>query len=156
MADQDRAGLLQRLRDLPGPERRDLLAAAWRLPLAHISMRLLGLRRSQRLLGRLSARAGTPPVEKWQRRAVALRRVGARLPGVHCLSRSLCLWCWMRRSGLDPELRIGVRRGEQGAIESHSWVDLEGVPVDESPDVVTAFRVVDLGELAPGKRRWRE
>jgi hypothetical protein len=157
MADENRAGLLRRLRAMPGAERRDLLAGAWRLPLAHLCMRLLGIRRSQRLLGRLRSGPGGADSEAdpWRRRALALRRVGARLPGVHCLSRSLCLWCWMRRRGLEPRLRIGVRRGDGGVIESHSWVELGGLPVDEAPEVVAQFRVVELGELAPGEGRWR-
>lgn len=145
---------LRRLRALSGAERRDLLQAAWRLPLAHVAMHLLGLRRTQILMGRARARdAGCDEqaAAGWQRRARALRRVGARLPGVNCLSRSLCLWCWMRRRGLDPDLRIGLRRPAGGAIESHSWVELDGVVIDETPESVADYRVVDRHD-PPGNR----
>ncbi|WP_376694379.1 lasso peptide biosynthesis B2 protein [Wenzhouxiangella sp. EGI_FJ10409] len=135
----------RRWRALPAPQRRDLFSAAWRLPLAHAVMRLGGLRRAQRLLGRRKSARETSPAAAatWRRRALALKRVGARLPGVHCLSRSLCLWSWMRRAGLDAQLKIGVRGSSRKGVESHSWVTLGEEPIDDTVESVSGFRVVD-------------
>ncbi len=150
MADAPGRSLLGRWRALSGAERRDVFQAAWRLPLAHAAMRIGGLGRAQRWLGGSVGDAASPSHDDaatWRRRALALRRVGARLPGVHCLSRSLCLWIWMRRAGLDARLRIGVRgadeAGPEAGIESHSWVELDAEPIDDTAESVSRFRVVD-------------
>lgn len=116
--------------------------------MAHSALRIGGLRRSQRLLGRRAGKsaAADPGLDAWRRRSQAIRRIGARLPGAHCLARALCLWCWMRRAGLAPDLRIGIRPSPQGRILSHAWVELDGEPVDETPGGIADCRIVDWPE----------
>ena len=59
------------------------------------------------------------------------------LPGT-CLSRSLVLWALLRRRGVMAELRVGFRRRE-GKMEGHSWVELEGVPLNETMESVLTY-----------------
>ncbi|WP_376697516.1 lasso peptide biosynthesis B2 protein [Wenzhouxiangella sp. EGI_FJ10305] len=147
MADFLPARAIHRWRALPREERRDLIAAASRLPMAHAVLRITGLKKAQRLLGKprsgASATKAQSDMALWMRRGKALRRLGARMPGVHCLSRALCLWAWMRRSGLDPDLNIGIRPSGSGRIFSHAWVTLDGSPVDETPESIADCKLVD-------------
>ncbi|MEE4638081.1 MAG: lasso peptide biosynthesis protein, partial [Wenzhouxiangella sp.] len=107
------SALLPRYRALPVEERRELLPAAWRLLLIRFSLlgSIEGTR--QRFSGRKRCeRTLTDPEERlvWERRATALRRVGSRLPGVHCLARSLALRWWMRSQGIAAVMIMGARR----------------------------------------------
>jgi len=141
----DTVAVLKRFRNLSRAERRDLWPAVWRLSCVWCLLPVLGVERSRSWLSSLQRRPGygsdgQPDLQVWSRRAQALKRVGGRMPGVHCLARSLCLWWWMRGAGLDPALEIGVRRDGHDAVLSHSWVECDGVPVDETPEVVARFR----------------
>ena len=51
-----------------------------------------------------------------------------------CLSRSLTLWWLLRRRGIESQLRLGVRKGEQG-LDAHAWVELAGQVVNDAADV---------------------
>ncbi len=133
--------VIRRYLQLPKAERRDLYSAAWRLLVVRILL-LFGIQRSLDWLGgTAAANPPTPGHTIWQRRAKALRRVGARLPGVACLARAVALRWWMRAHGLDARILIGVRPGEDG-VASHAWVELDGHPVDDHPDHVRGFQLI--------------
>ena len=135
-------GIAARWRRLSRAERRDLRAALWRLLVVAVLMRLVGVGRSQRWLERKQPQAADEvDLAPWRRRALALKRVGARLPGVHCLARSIALWWWMGKAGLDASVCIGVRKGDK-EIEGHAWVELNGTPVDETPACVASYQRV--------------
>jgi len=111
-----------------------VLAGAWSLLLAAgLGLRLLPLRRVQRLLG---AAGGRPPAAGDELGAVSrlarLVGVAARnhLLPLHCLERALVLQVLLRRRGIATELRIGVRR-EGGALDAHAWLERAGVPLGE-------------------------
>ncbi len=133
----------RRYRQLPRSERQELLPAFFRLLLVRLSL-FGGIRITLRVFNRRSAsRADIDPAELalWQRRGLALRRSAKLLPATHCLARALALRWWMRADGLDAQLQIGIKRGSRG-LESHAWVELGNVPVDETPDNVASFRVI--------------
>ena len=141
-------GPLARLQQLPELERKDLPPALWRLLIVRILLATAGIKRTQRWLV-----AGPPEdgehkadLATWQRRALAIKRVGARLPGVRCLARALCLCWWMRSSGIAVELRMGVRRDERGRVSGHAWVEHQARPVDETAETVARFQPI----------KWRE
>lgn len=50
--------------------------------------------------------------------------------GDTCLRR--CLVMGQRLHGLDPVLRIGVRAAEEGRLEAHSWLEIDGRAIDPS------------------------
>jgi len=55
-----------------------------------------------------------------------------------CLHRSLTLHGWLRREGLQSELRIGVRQANEQLL-AHAWVELDGRPADELPERTALF-----------------
>jgi len=88
----------------------------------------------------------------WRRRALALKRVAPRLPRTHCLARALALRGWMRSAGLNAEMKIGIRTGPDG-LESHAWVELDQIPIDETPENVATYKplLLQQAKTAP----WR-
>ena len=46
-----------------------------------------------------------------------------------CLIRCLAADRLLRRRGLVPEFRIGVRKTEDGALAAHAWIYCQGMPV---------------------------
>jgi hypothetical protein len=117
---------------MPGADRRRLIGCAILLPAIGAALRLLGLSRTYRVLGRSSHPASASPVEAESAQAYA--RNLARLIGIAsrhgpyhatCLRQSLALWWLLRRKGLAADLRVGVGRRD-AAVDAHAWVELEG------------------------------
>lgn len=134
----------------------DWFDAAVALPhvLATTAMvRLVGLRRTATaLLGR--PLGPTPPLSeeaaaRWLRRAVAIRRVAARLPDTACLVRSIALAWWMRRHGLPAEVAAGMPARAEGreSRTGHAWVEVGGRRFDDPADAPDRFVPIDLGML---------
>ena len=125
-------------------QQRTLLAAwAW-LPLFWLGLRVLGLPRFQVWLLK------TPPQST---RALTLPDIQALGEAVNiaaqytpvlatCLTRSLLLGWMLHRRGIHSDLRIGVRL-IQGALDAHAWVECDGLPVNERPDVACDFEPFD-------------
>jgi hypothetical protein len=131
---------LRTWRRLSPAERRLTLAAAGLLPVCALALRLAGLRRAYGwLAGRLpTAPAAHPPTEP-ERVARAVDRAAGHLPRhASCLVRSLVLWYLLARRGQASELVIGVRRPGR-ALEAHAWVEVDGRPVNDHPDVRERF-----------------
>jgi hypothetical protein len=136
-------GLIRRWRQLPPDEQQDLWPAGWRLLLVWLLLGSIGLRRTGRLLGGNGRRpaAASVDVAAWRRRALALRRVGGRLPGARCLARALCLHWWMQREGIAAVMKMGVERDHGGAsLAGHAWVEWNGEPIDDSREAVARFQ----------------
>jgi hypothetical protein len=47
-----------------------------------------------------------------------------------CLEESLAVWYLLRVGGLQPKVRIGVRKSDE-KFEAHAWAELDGVPLNE-------------------------
>ena len=116
---------------LPGSERWLLVALLTALPIVAVSLRCLGYQRTLRWLERISVRA-QPRVASVDDFAAAERLAqlthiaGHRgLISATCLRQSLVIHTLLRRRGLRPELKLGVRKhGEQ--LDAHAWVELDG------------------------------
>lgn len=136
--------MLSRYCALNTQERRALWSATWRLVLIRLSL-LRGIEFTrQRFCGKLDCRAIPLKAEDlalWQLRAIALRRAGARIPGVHCLARSLALRWWMRSYRIDADCIIGVR-SQASKLKSHAWVEVNGRAIDEQPEVVRLYQIL--------------
>ena len=52
------------------------------------------------------------------------------------------LWWWLRRYGMASDLRIGVRF-EGNELAAHAWVEKNGIPVNDRPDVASCFAAFD-------------
>ena len=60
------------------------------------------------------------------------------MPWARCLQQSLALCLWLTRQGLQPELKIGVRRMGTD-FEAHAWVEYCGEVLNAGQDVSKAF-----------------
>ena len=127
---------------LSGVQKRVLLAAWVALPWVWLGLVLLGLPRLRTLLRRLSP-AGRVPVSvslpdmlAW---GVAVNTAARYTPfRATCLTRSLVLEWLLHRRGIASELRIGVRMAG-GLLDAHAWVEHEGTPVNDRPDVASQY-----------------
>jgi hypothetical protein len=121
----------RKFRGLPAAERRLFVRAWLLLPVVALALRLLGLRRCQETLARLSplrrAQEAGPRAETAARLVTAAARCAP--CRANCLQRALVLWWSLRRLGRPGELRIGVRK-RGGRLEAHAWVEQGGHTFD--------------------------
>ena len=129
------------------------LAAAWVwLPLFWLGLRFMGLPRLQaclqcRPVAADPVQALTLPDIQALGEAVNIAARHTPFPAT-CLTRSLLLGWLLRRTGVESQLRIGVRLTE-GALAAHAWVECQGIPVNDRPDVGAQF--ASFGDLVPLK-----
>jgi len=127
------------------PGLRDWLEAARAGPRLVFVWSMLSLAGIQRLR-RWTADPGrtvpqTLPPERIAAQVLALRRVGARLPGCRCLARSMALSWWLNRNGQAHNVYIGVH-GSVIDLRAPSWVAIAGQPVADSPESIARFRQI--------------
>lgn len=123
------AGRLRGWRALTWRERAQFTALVPALALVHAALALFGYVRTRRALERLSERA--PRREPSDHDLAQARRLTelAAIAGRHglvtatCLRQSLVVYAWLRRRGLDPELKLGVDV-VGAAPDMHAWVEL--------------------------------
>jgi hypothetical protein len=106
------------------------------LPVVATSVHLAGYARTRRWLERSSPNIGdartTSAANFASARQLAnLAAIAGRrgLVTATCLRQSLLVYWLLRRRGLAPELKLGVRK--QGAVvDAHAWVELDGKSLD--------------------------
>jgi hypothetical protein len=141
---------------LTGPERRLFLLALALLPLNAAAVRLCGLRRWQAVLARLAPLQPKRPesaadnqdnqIESARRLALIIGYAAYNSPfRANCLQRSLALWWALRRRGIESELRIGARR-EAGQLKAHAWIERDGVPLNDLPDIRDEYAPLAAGQ----------
>jgi hypothetical protein len=60
-----------------------------------------------------------------------------------CLVRSVVLIRILSARGVTGTLQIGVRKAASSQLDAHAWVECEGVPVNDQPNVASDFAVFD-------------
>jgi hypothetical protein len=135
---------LKQFGQLSFAEQRLFLLALILLPLIAAGLRLFGFKRCQNALQRLTPQARTlDHSDDLARAHTSARLVNAAARygpyRARCLVRSMTLQVLLRRSGIDNELVIGVRRS-QGCFEAHAWLQLGAHTLDTSAQDFTAFR----------------
>lgn len=132
---------LGRLQSLDGAQWHVLLASLALLPMIQIALRLLGFTRTVRFLGARSACApSTASVSVARAAAEAMSLVAGRsVIGARCLGRSIGLWFLLRRQGIDAELVLGTELPVGGPLQAHAWVEVDGEPMNDTPDVRERF-----------------
>jgi len=131
-------------RALSGREQKVVLASLVLLPFFWLGLRLAGLQRFQAWLDRAPVAPKTP-LSQTEAAAlgVAVNRAANHILGpANCLTRSLLLRWLLRRFGTASDLRIGVCF-EQGKLAAHAWVEKDGIPVNDSPEVVARYAAFD-------------
>lgn len=84
-------------------------------------------------------------VEQLDRLIALAPRVARPLVRPGCLTRGVTLFWFLRRAGLDVELRFGLDAADDGATEGHCWLSLEDQPfleqVDPRPRFAELYRL---------------
>jgi len=143
---------LRRARALGASDWPVLLRAAGWLAFVRAGLLVASLRRLERLMERGLPPRSRPPDPARAVRLAALVDIAARnaFPPATCLPRALVLRRLLRRERLPASLRIGVRRGEDGVLEAHAWVESAGEVIGDAPDVGARF-----APLRPGAEHLR-
>ena len=116
---------------LSWPDRAQLLMLMLCLPLVGVALRVQGYGKTRRWLERNSSvdprRTATPEELAAAEHLAQLAAIAGRHGPVNttCLRQALLVYWRLRRLGLAPELKIGVRKVE-AALDAHAWVELEG------------------------------
>ncbi len=59
-------------------------------------------------------------------------------PWARCLQRSLAMCYWLEKEGIQPALKIGVRK-QGAAFDAHAWVEYGGQVVNDNQAVKSTF-----------------
>lgn len=144
-------GRWRKLGALSPRDRLILIQALVGLPLMSLRLRLFGLRGLREPLPPASFQP-EPSADSLSRALRISRLVEAALHvgfgRYTCLQKSAVLWRLLRREGVEAELRLGVRRGEQTS-EFHAWVELDGRVLNDVQSVRERF-VAFSGPAVPG------
>lgn len=127
-------------------ERRLLFQALLLLPLSALGVRVLGFKRYYAGLSSLAN--GSRPIISSKDEEESIRRVRRAFALAvnhgpykgNCLSRSLTLWCLLRRQGIECDLRIGVRK-KNGQFEAHAWIEYQDRPLSGGAKVREDYAV---------------
>ena len=123
-------------------DRGRLLAMAVLLPAVDLTLRCIGLRGTQRLLGLDDPRATAPRAPATDA-VVADAQQLARLANIAgrrglyantCLRQALAIQWWLRRQGVFADLRIGAH-ANNGLLQAHAWVELDGHALAQASDL---------------------
>jgi hypothetical protein len=130
-------GPLARWSRLASRDRWLLLAMMAWLPALRLLLACAGFVRSYAWIERRSpvagARVATGAELARAQEIAALADIAGRRGPVHanCLPQALLVHALLRRRGLSPQLRIGVRK-EAGVFDAHAWVELGGQPLAQA------------------------
>jgi hypothetical protein len=92
------------------------------LQCVRVLMRAVPYRRLLRAMERVSLPPQAAAPARPESVALAMRRAARTAPGSTCLARALTAYLLCRRAGIPAEIRIGVARGDGGALDAHAWV----------------------------------
>lgn len=108
------------------------------------SLRIVGLKRCQSWLWRRLPKVRSIDLSHLEEQVTAWEwavRVAARnVPcRARCLEQSLTLWYVLCRRRIDAVLRIGVRKADTQTVEAHAWVEIDGRPINDRPDIAQSY-----------------
>ena len=89
-------------------------------------------------------------VERLERLIDFAPRVARPLVRPGCLTRGVTLFWFLRRAGLDVELRFGLDAAPDSASDGHCWLSLDGEPFLEKVDPRPRFAELYRLPLAAG------
>lgn len=118
------------------------------LAAATLSVRTAGLARTLAWLVPQATPTAANPTDPrdrrhWPRAALWLPIAMRYCPGSRkCLERSVALHALLRRAGIPSELRIGIGTTDP-KVEAHAWIEVAGIPVNDSADVAQRYKVFD-------------
>jgi hypothetical protein len=131
------SGRFARWRELPTGERWLLLGLMGGLMAIAVLLRVFGVVRARRWLEGFPQNAAPRQANsddlRTAQRLAHLADIAGRRGAINatCLRQSLLIYWLLRRRGLAPELKIGVRK-EEGRFDAHAWVELQGVALGQA------------------------
>lgn len=129
-------------RGLAPDDRHAFWRAAALVPTMHVVVRVIGFNRLQQRVLRVApstSRVTATDAQALRRCVVNVNRVKRYSPlRGNCLSQSFALVWMLRREGLEPQLRLGVRI-QDAKFDAHAWVEYDGRVLNDSQDVHTRF-----------------
>ena len=140
------AARMTKLRALPVRDWYVLGYACLLMPVVCVSLRAFGLPRT------LAWAVAPRPSEQISDSRVSTQASLGRLVNIAarygpiraaCLVRSLVLIRMLSGRGVTGTLQIGVRKGAASQLDAHAWVEYEGIPVNDHPNVAKDFAVFD-------------
>ena len=139
---------LSPLAELRGPRELALFAQVCAFAALVPLLMRLPLPRLATLLTRTPRRARALDVERLDRLVAIAPRLGRPLVRYGCLTRGVTLFWFLRRAGVDVELRFGLDPGD-GAADGHCWLALDGEPFLEKVDPRPRFAELYRLPLSP-------
>ena len=118
---------IARFRSLPTSDRSLFLIALLAIASVRVGMWLTSFRRLHRSLARIARPTGSPDPTPGEvdRIGWAVCSAARFVPGATCLPQALAAEAILRRRGHPADLRLGVKRGDDG-VEAHAWVESYG------------------------------
>lgn len=141
---------LSKVGQLSKYERRLLFQSVLFLPTIHITLYLLGYYRLRGVMEKMiPIKPFDNPASETQilQRAQEIARIVS-IAAKHgfykatCLRKSLLVWGFMRRQGIQGRICFGVRMIE-GRLEAHAWVEYQGIVINDSMDVHKNYRALN-------------
>ena len=148
---------LNKVRELSWKERRLLVQSALLLPVVHLALFVLGYARLHRVMERLTP---SKPGDRTLSESETLKRAGeiTRLVSIAaghglyratCLRKSLLVWWFLRKDGIQSNICFGVRMIDS-TLEAHAWVEWNGMILNDSTTVREQFQT--LRDALPATR----
>lgn len=143
---------LAKFRQLYPNERTLLVQSILYLPVIHVALMLLGYCRLRRLMetwAPVRSKRKTFLERERLQRAQQIARIIS-IAAVHgfyaatCLRRSLLLWWFLRREGIESKVCFGIRK-LNGILEAHAWVVYGEAVVNDSTNLHEVFQVLNEG-----------
>jgi hypothetical protein len=130
---------LDRFNALTGDHKRVFIEACLCMPFFSLGVHVLGLARMQAIFVRPVVAVVPLDIAEIEALGALVNIAAKRGPApASCLTRSLLLAWFLRRRGIAAELKIGVRVAA-GVLHAHAWVECEGRPVNDKPDIADDF-----------------
>ena len=143
---------LNKVRELSWRERGLLVESVVLLPLIHVALMLLGFARLQRFMEWLKPlkadrgsipSTGVLPYARQLARIVAIA-AGHGLYRATCLRRSMLLWWFLRRDGIQSHICFGVRMTGR-VLSAHAWLEWDGIVLNDASDISEHFKTLQAG-----------
>jgi hypothetical protein len=116
--------LLDRWIELSPSRRRLLAQAAVAVPVSMAIVWSMGTSRAREVMPRLPWRLR--PDDDAADVGWAVEAAGRRIPGAKCLARAVAAEAIYERGGREADVHIGARRSDDGRLEAHAWVEVDG------------------------------
>lgn len=135
-----------------------LLLSLLLLPLVALSLQVFGLNKTRALMAGFTGTRLTDIMPKSEQLKIAqdtarMVVVAANhgLYPANCLKRSLLIWWLLARRGVTAEIKIGVRKSEDG-FQAHAWVKFENTVLADSVGYQAEIKAFSANMANPGER----